>query len=52
MKRERANYLGMIAALSPSPTRAVLLTMDLSALRLDDQVRRASLKAPPVLPHR
>jgi hypothetical protein len=42
MKRLRANYLHMIGTLNATEIRARLLAMDLSELRLDDQLRRAA----------
>lgn len=43
MRRTRAYYLDMIATLSDSQIKGRLLTMDLGALRLDDQLRQQTL---------
>lgn len=46
MRRLRANYLDMIAGLTDTGSKARLLAMDLTELRVDDQLRRASLTTP------
>src|SRR5262249_6957212 len=46
MRRLRAHYLDMIAALADTGIRNRLLAMDLNALRVDDQLRQASLGVP------
>src|SRR5205807_2306339 len=46
MRRLRAWYLDMIAGLSATELRGRLLAMDLGALRIDDQLRRAALPLP------
>jgi hypothetical protein len=46
MRRLRALYLDMIGSLSDTEVRGRLMAMDLSALKLDDQLRRASLTPP------
>jgi hypothetical protein len=46
MRRTRAYYLNMVAGLSNTGIKARLLSMDLFELRLDNQLRQASLTAP------
>jgi hypothetical protein len=49
MRRTRALYLDMVASLSDTAIRGRLLAMDLGELRLDDQLRRATLRPPQLL---
>jgi hypothetical protein len=46
MKRVHSFYLEMVTSLSDSAIRGRLLTMDLSEMRLDDQLSRAALPTP------
>jgi hypothetical protein len=43
LRRLHVGYLNMIASLSESGIRSRLLALDLTALHIDDQLRRASL---------
>lgn len=44
MRRTRAYYLDMIGSLTETKTREHLLMMDLTELRVDEQLRRAALE--------
>jgi hypothetical protein len=50
MKMERATYLDMIAGLTSTQTKVLLIAMDLTELATDDQIRRAATVSVPALP--